>query len=105
MPQNEGWKLVCIGCGRVAASERPDSRCKYCGDLLEISMVRKLTRFALFKKKGLGIWRFAAALPFSPGLTPVSLGEGGTPLIQLKNMASELQLDSLYAKNDGQNPT
>ena len=68
-------------------------------------MVRKLTRLALFKKKGLGIWRFAAALPFPPGVAPVSLGEGGTPLIQLKNMKSKLRLDGLYAKNDGQNPT
>jgi len=35
----------------------------------------------------------------------VSLGEGGTPLVRTKRLASSVGLDKLYAKNDGQNPT
>ena len=58
----------------------------------------------LFGGSGPGIWRFRQALPFAPSVEPVSLGEGGTPLVRTGRFASGLGLD-LYAKNDGQNPT
>jgi len=35
----------------------------------------------------------------------VSLGEGGTPLIQAKNLAQELKMKSLYIKDETRNPT
>jgi threonine synthase len=105
LPKSKGWKLVCIACAREAESERPDSRCKNCGDLLEVSLTRKLDRHSLFDRSGHGIWRFSAALPFSPEVSPVTLDEGGTPLIKLENIASSLRFDNLYVKNDGQNPT
>jgi len=103
--KNSGWKLVCINCGKEAETERPDSKCRHCGDLLEVSISAKTDRRALFERHGPGIWRFAAALPFPSSTTPVSLGEGGTPLVRLENIGGGLQLENLYAKNDGQNPT
>jgi threonine synthase len=103
--KNKGWKIVCINCGKQAKTELPDSRCKYCGDLLEVSIIGKVDRRALFDGQGPGIWRFVAGLPFQSGISPVSLGEGGTPLVRLENIGKVLKLDNLYAKNDGQNPT
>ncbi|MDA4127568.1 MAG: threonine synthase [Thaumarchaeota archaeon] len=103
--KNKGWKIVCINCGKEAKTELPDSKCKYCGDLLEVSISGKVGRKALFDGRGPGIWRFVAGLPFQSGTAPVSLGEGGTPLVRLENIRKGLRLDNLYAKNDGQNPT
>jgi threonine synthase len=105
LSKSKAWKLVCINCGKEAETERPDSRCRYCGDLIEVSLSRKVDRRALFERMGLGIWRFGAALPFRSGTVPVSLGEGGTPLVRLENVRRGLHLDNVYAKNDGQNPT
>jgi len=102
---SEGWELACIGCGSLAETELPDSRCRKCGDLLEIAISRDVGGPALFLGNGPGIWRFRQALPFPPGIEPVSLGEGGTPLVRTKRLASSVGLDKLYAKNDGQNPT
>ncbi|MDA4126869.1 MAG: threonine synthase [Thaumarchaeota archaeon] len=105
MSKSKGWRIVCINCGKEAETERPDSKCKYCGDLLEVSISAKLEARALFEGRGPGIWRFGAALPFNSGTTPISLGEGGTPLVRLENVGGGLGLVNLYAKNDGQNPT
>ncbi len=105
MSKTKGWRIVCINCGKEAETERPDSKCKQCGDLLEVSISAKISRRALYEGRGPGIWRYGAALPFYWGPNPVSLGEGGTPLVRLEKVGRGVGLINLYAKNDGQNPT
>jgi len=99
------WELVCIGCGTAAETELPDSTCRRCGDLLEIRVNKEIDRGSFFDGEGPGIWRFKRALPFPPDVEPVSLEEGGTPLVRTDRFATRLGLHNLYAKNDGQNPT
>lgn len=101
----KAWRIACINCGREAASELPESRCKHCGDLLEVVISSKVDPFSSRSPTGPGIWRFAAALPTTHGVAPVSLGEGDTPLVRMERIGNELGLGGLYAKNDGQNPT
>ena len=101
----KGWELVCIGCGTPAETELPDSTCSTCRDLLEIRVTRKIDGRSLFGGDGPGIWRFKHALPFAPGVEPVSIGEGGTPLVRTDRFAARVGLHNLHAKNDGQNPT
>ena len=105
MNNSEGWELVCIGCGTTAETELPDSTCRKCGNLLEIRLSREIDVRSLFVGEGPGIWRFRQALPFSPDVEPVSLEEGGTPLVRAERFAAGVGLQNLYAKNDGQNPT
>jgi threonine synthase len=38
-------------------------------------------------------------------LVPISLGEGGTPLIQARRLGAAIGLDNLYLKFEGTNPT
>ena len=53
-----------------------------------------------------GVWRFRELLPFlSLEQTPVSLGEGGTPLVRAARSASWAGLDQLWVKQQGANPT
>jgi len=52
------------------------------------------------------IERFRDRLPLPEGVTPISLGEGNTPLIQLHNIAHDISFDGeLYVKFEGLNPT
>jgi len=50
------------------------------------------------------LWEFEDILPLLPGDRPVSLGEGGTPLISLPQTARQLQVKQLLVKQEGQNP-
>ncbi|MGH7667154.1 MAG: threonine synthase [Candidatus Dormibacteria bacterium] len=53
-----------------------------------------------------GVWRFRELLPFLGRETdPVSLGEGGTPLVEVARTASWAGLDHLSVKHQGVNPT
>jgi len=105
LSRSDAWKLFCIGCGTEALTELPDSTCRKCGDLLEIRLSRDLDAKSLFDGKGPGIWRFRSTLPFPRDIEPVSLEEGGTPLVKIRLFAARVGLDNLFAKNDGQNPT
>ena len=51
------------------------------------------------------MWRYAAVLPLLPGELPVSLGEGGTPLLELQRLAAELGIGRLWVKDEALNPT
>ena len=51
------------------------------------------------------MWRYAPVLPLKSGETPVSLGEGLTPLQELPALARELGVARLWVKDEGLNPT
>jgi threonine synthase len=50
------------------------------------------------------LWRFRELLPLRADVAPLSLGEGGTPLVHLTASASN-PLERLYVKNETVNPT
>ena len=99
----DGWRLRCIGCGREYGSDVPSFRCTGCSDLLELVKTRPLRRERLFLEGQRGVWRYRAALPV--GGRPVSMGEGGTPLVKSAQMAASAGVGDLYFKVEGQNPT
>ncbi len=49
-----------------------------------------------------GMLRYATHLPF---LDFPTLGEGATPLVELRSLARTLTVEKLWVKNEGQNPT
>jgi threonine synthase len=49
-------------------------------------------------------WKYRAFLPVADDSTPVTLGEGGTPLLDAPRLGDELGVD-LRVKDDGRNPT
>lgn len=51
------------------------------------------------------MWRYAEMLPLFAGETPVTLGEGFTPLFHAKRLGAELGLSSLLVKDESLNPT
>jgi threonine synthase len=51
------------------------------------------------------MYRFRELLPLADDEAPVTLGEGGTPLLELPRLAAHLGMRRLWAKDEGQNPT
>jgi threonine synthase len=108
MKLGSGWELICIDCGTTFLSDPEAYRCASCGGLLEAIRVDggvPISKKELFGTPGEGIWRFKALLPLGPEVKPVSLGEGGTPLIKTRNTTKQTGAKQLYVKNEGQNPT
>jgi threonine synthase len=51
------------------------------------------------------LWRYREILPLPFEVEPVSLGEGGTPLLRARRFEEQLSLTNLWIKDEGQNPT
>jgi threonine synthase len=51
------------------------------------------------------LWRYREMLPIYDGESPVTLGEGFTPLLHARRLGASLGLDSLYIKDESLNPT
>jgi threonine synthase len=51
------------------------------------------------------MWRYASVMPLKDGESPVSLGEGLTPLQELPKLAKEIGVAKLWVKDEGLNPT
>jgi len=65
---------------------------------------RVLKREALVRREK-SLWRYREVLPLPLHIEPVSLGEGGTPLLRAARYGVELGLPDLWIKDESQNPT
>jgi threonine synthase len=52
-----------------------------------------------------GLFRYRDLLPLACATVPVSLGEGGTPLLPIRRVADQLHTGELYWKDESRNPT
>ncbi|MGB6387394.1 MAG: threonine synthase [Terriglobales bacterium] len=96
--------LECTRCGEHLSADRPQSICPKDGGILYVrydlaSLKGKLRREALSGRVA-SMWRYAEVLPELAGNeTPVTLGEGFTPMLPSREYAN------LYIKDEGLNPT
>ena len=51
------------------------------------------------------MWRYDAWLPLKQGEHPVTLGEGGTPLLRIERIAARHGFENLWVKDESTNPT
>jgi len=92
-------KYVCIECGHKFPLESNVWKC-HCGGLLNLEYEKKPINFkATAISKDHSLWKYIDALPFEKEgcWRNVTMGEGGTPLVQLD--------ENLYAKVDYYMPT
>jgi threonine synthase len=97
--------LTCIDCG-ATYSLTYRLECERCHGLLELRYDLERLRTtgpAIFS--GAGLWRYAPVLPIADPAHRVTLGEGGTPLLDCPRLAKELGVRRLLLKFDGPNPT
>jgi len=102
-------ELECGACGRAEPATPGATVCPSCGkplmarydlDGLDAAALRE----AWASRRGGGMWRFRELLPLADAETPVSLGEGDTPLLDVPRLGGELDLD-LRVKVESGNPT
>ena len=101
--------VECTICGHHHDAARPLSVCERCGQMLAVRYDLERVRSAVTKDalrvRPPGMYRFRELTPLADGERPVTLGEGGTPLLALPRLAAHLGLRHLWGKDEGQNPT
>lgn len=60
---------------------------------------------ARLKERPFDLWRYREVLPLAEDGVPISLGEGGTPLVPVAEIARSLGLARLFVKDESRNPT
>lgn len=98
------YELRCNGCESVYADSRIVFECDACRGLL--SVVRRSSPARADFPIGRGsLWKYAAHLPVGDAASRVSLGEGGSPLVESSRIAREHHLGSVHLKCEHVNPT
>lgn len=101
------WSLECSGCGQERGADGLPGVCESCG-------APYLVRYASTPVPGIkatlegrpwSMWRYREWLPFSDGDQVVSLGEGGTPLLDAARLAARHGFARLLVKDESVNPT
>jgi threonine synthase len=101
--------VECTVCGQHHDAKRLLTVCEKCGQMLavryDLSRVAASVSKDVLRSRPAGMYKFRELTPLADGEEPVSLGEGGTPLLALPRLATHLGLRHLWAKDEGQNPT
>ena len=102
--------LTCARCGLKHDWAVLQNLCRECQSPLlatynlgEVS--RAWSRDSLKTRSDKSLWRYREVLPLPAVIEPVSLGEGGTPLLRLDRLGQRFGLDNLYVKDESVNPT
>jgi threonine synthase len=97
-----GVKLRCIACNYIAGADPWLFLCPKCGNLMEVVMPSTTSfDWSTARKRRFGVWRYRELLPLSSDVEPVTMCEGGTPLIRISRVASR----NVFVKFEGGNPT
>jgi threonine synthase len=105
MTESLARDLACIDCG-AAFPLGYRLECERCHGLLELRYdLAQLSRDGHVLLRGRGLWRYAAVLPIVDPMHRLTLGEGGTPLLEAPHLARQLGVRRLRLKFEGSNPT
>ncbi len=96
----------CVSCSHELESDALDPTCDACGSPVIVTgaKVRSLESSS-FDALPPGVWRFKALITSLGASEPVTLGEGGTPLLSAVRLGGELGLSKLFVKDESRNPT
>jgi threonine synthase len=97
-----------VPCGAAALDPRQRHHLCVCGAPLlaryDLERARGWSRDTLQGREP-NMWRYREMLPLFDGESPVTLGEGFTPLFHARALGSTIGLDRLYIKDESLNPT
>src|SRR5438874_7829537 len=102
--------LSCTSCGLHHDWPKLQNLCTACRkQLLAVYDLeqagRALRRKELSTRAEKSLWRYRELLPVPTETSPVSLSEGGTPLLRAGKFGVSLQMQDLRVKDESQNPT
>ena len=100
--------LECTACGLRHDWSRLQNLCTACSKpLFAVYDLAALGKLDCFKQSSLrerekSLWRYRELLPLPQDAEPISLGEGGTPLLRAKALSDDVDL---WIKDESLNPT
>ena len=92
------WLLTCRACGTTAPPDGLPTVCTTCGQPWLVTYPDRIRPGLMQRaelRRGFSMWRFRPFLPITEGETPVSLGEGDTPLLPLARWGEQIGLPRL----------
>jgi threonine synthase len=101
--------LLCLKCSEHIAFARLLNACPRCGsELLDVrydyvAVAREMP--AQWAQRPFNMWRYRELLPLRNPANIITMGEGGTPLVQSVNVGTMLGHDHIYIKDERQGPT
>ena len=101
------WTLECSGCGATRAADGLPGVCESCGApyLVRYPTAPLPEVKGTMRERPWTMWRYREWLPLLDGEAPVTLGEGGTPLVRAPRVAARHGFGDLLVKDEGTNPT
>ena len=102
--------LECTACGKQHDCQRLQNLCSACGKPLfavyDLESIRKLEckMHSSLHQSDNSLWRWRELLPLPQDIEPVSLGEGGTPLLEARKFGGAVDVH-LWIKDESVNPT
>src|SRR3989442_7722022 len=101
--------VECTVCGHRHDPKRTLSVCERCGQMLavryDLARVKAAVSKEALRQRPPGMYRFRELTPLDDGETPVTLGEGGTPVLELPRLAAHFGVRTILGKDEGQNST
>ena len=101
--------LECTQCGQTFPCDRLVKVSPCCGKVLfaryDLPRLRREVDRDVLERRTAGMWQFSELLPVNDPGNIISLGEGGTPLLEAPSLGVELGLRRLFIKEEGLNPT
>jgi threonine synthase len=100
----KSWRLECSACGDRQPGNALATVCGTCGQPFLVEYEGPAPkRDDLWRR--LDMWHYGPALPILEGETPVSLGEGATPMLDAAVVARNVGVRAAWIKEEGLNPT
>ena len=98
------WTLECSACAFTAPGDSLAQLCPRCSQPYLVRY-QQLPDGPQTLVDRWDMWRYAAWMPLAPDESPVTLGEGATPLLPAESLARAIGVRSLWIKEEGLNPT
>ncbi|MEO5754508.1 MAG: threonine synthase [Chthoniobacterales bacterium] len=102
-------QLSCTACGLRHEWSVLQNLCTACQKPLfpvyDLEAVGRVLKREALPSRQKSLWRYREVLPLPLHLEPISLGEGGTPLLRASRYGMELGLANLWVKDESVNPT
>lgn len=101
--------LECTICGNEFPYDGLATVSDCCGKVLfvryDLARLRREVDRKVFDGRPANMWRYNELLPVSDPESVITLGEGGTPLLDATTLAREVGIRRLLVKEEGLNPT
>ena len=96
--------IECTVCGHRHDATQTQTVCRQCGQMLAVRYDLERVKGAVTKEalrsRPPGMYRFRELTPLADGETPVTLGEGGTPLLKTERLGARHGFERLWVKDE-----